>query len=64
MAIQQNDQTYAVNAGRPWTLREVKFAISSDKSIAEIAKKLGRSYGAVAQVQCKARWARRFAEVL
>lgn len=55
---------YAVNAGRPWTVREVRIAVNSDEKIAEIAKKLGRSYSAVAQVQCKFRWAIRFKELL
>lgn len=55
---------YAINSGLPWTEREVKYAIYSEDSIELIAKKLGRSYGAVSQVRCKARWARRFAKVL
>lgn len=59
------------NSGKPWTENDVRIATGfmlgySDKyrSIEEIARKLKRSYSAVAQVQCKARWAKRFAEVL
>lgn len=61
----------ATNSGKPWTEREVKIATAyllgyTDKyqSIEDIALKLKRTYGSVAMVQCKSRWAKRFAAVL
>lgn len=66
-----NINAKAVNSGKPWTEREVKIATAfvlgyTDKylSIEDIALKLGRTYGSVAVVQSKARWARRFQGVL
>jgi hypothetical protein len=57
------------NSGKPWTAAEVRHACGYDnggkyRSIEKVARKLGRTYNAVAQAQAKARWARRFEQEL